>query len=104
MRKLKKYFIIAKVSFSNAVAYRVSVVSRFFFYALYIYVFMCLWRAIYREGSVHGYDFTQMVWYLIMTELVSFFCGADILRKMNDEVKSGAIAYLLGRPTHYIFY
>ena len=104
MKKLRKYFIIAKLSFSNAVTYRASVLSRFGFYTLFIYVFMCLWRAIYQEGSVHGYDYTQMVWYLIMTEFVGFFCGSEILNKMNEEVKSGAIAYLIGRPTHYLFF
>ncbi|MDR0469653.1 MAG: hypothetical protein LBH09_06725 [Peptococcaceae bacterium] len=104
MRKLKKYIVVAKVSFSNAVAYRASVISRFGFYTLFIYVFMCLWRAIYKEGNVHGYSYAQMVWYLIMTEFVSFCCGAEILNQMNEDVKSGAVAYLLDRPSHYIFY
>jgi ABC-2 type transport system permease protein len=95
---------IARVSLGNAIAYRASLFSRLFFYTLYIYVFMSLWRAIYQEGSVHGYSYIQMVWYLIMTEFVAFACGTDIYRKMNDDVKSGEIAYQIGRPTHYIFY
>jgi ABC-2 type transport system permease protein len=104
MRKLRKYAIIARVSFSNAVAYRASTVSRFFFYTLFIYIFMNLWRAIYREGSVNGYGYEQMVWYLIMTEFVGFVSGSSIFAAMNEDVKSGAIAYNLGRPTHYVFY
>ena len=104
MKSMRKYFVIAKVSFSNALAYRAAVVSRFVFYTLYIYVFMCLWRAIYQEGSVHGYSYVQMVWYLIMTEFTGFCCGAEILGQMNDDVKSGAVAYQLGRPSHYIYY
>jgi len=39
-----------------------------------------------------------------MTEFVVFSCGTDIYRKMNEDVKSGAIAYLIGRPTHYVLY
>lgn len=104
MKKLRKFTIIAKISFSNAIAYRAAAISRFCFYTLFIYVFMSLWRAIYKEGSVNGYGYVQMVWYLIMTEFVGFACGTDIYRKMNDEVKSGSIAYQLGRPTHYVFY
>ena len=104
MKKVRKYIVIARVSLSNAIAYRASVLFRFCFYTLYIYVFMSLWRAIYQEGSVHGYSYVQMVWYLIMTEFVSFACGTNIYRAMNDEVKSGSIAYQLGRPTHYVFY
>ena len=104
MKKLRKYFVIAKISFSNAITYRATVLSRFCFYTLFIYVFVNLWRAIYKEGSVHGYEYAQMVWYLIMTEFIGFVCGTDVFRNMNDEVKSGSIAYQLGRPTHYVFY
>jgi len=104
MRKTRKYAVIARVSFSNALAYRVSLLSRFCFYTLFIMIFMSLWRAIYREGSVHGYDYTQIVWYLIMTEFVGFACGTGVFNNMNDEVKSGSIAYQLCRPTHYVLY
>jgi len=102
--RFRKYVTIVRVSISNAVAYRATLLSRFCFYAFFVYVFMCLWRAIYQEGSVHGYSFTQIVWYLMMTEYIAFSCGNDIYRKMNEDVKSGAIAYLIGRPTHYVFY
>ena len=104
MKIIRKYVTITRVSLSNAVAYRAATLSRFGFYTLYIYVFMSLWRAIYQEGSVHGYSYTQMVWYLIMTEFVGFACGTNIYNTMNDEVKTGSIAYQLGRPVHYVFY
>ena len=104
IQKLRKYAVIARVSLSSAIAYRACLVSQFCFYALFVYVFTNLWRAIYREGSVHGYDYAQMVWYLIMTEFVTFACGTGIFRNMNEEVKSGSIAYQLGRPTHYVWY
>lgn len=104
MTKMRKYATITRVSLSNAVAYRASTFSRFCFYTLFIYVFMSLWRAIYQEGSVHGYAYTQIVWYLIMTEFVGFACGTSIFSTMNEEVKSGSITYQIGRPTHYVFY
>jgi len=102
--KLRKYAVIARVSFMNAIAYRANTISRFFFYTLFIYVFMGLWRAIYREGSVHGYDYVQMVWYLIMAEFITFAGGTGVFGSMSEEVKSGSIAYQLGRPTHFVFY
>ena len=102
---LRKHYVIARVSLANALNYRASVISGFLAYTLYIYVFMGLWRAIYQEGSVHGYTYVQIVWYLTMTELVGYFMGAvSVYRVMNDDVKSGAIAYLVGRPVHYIVY
>lgn len=104
MKTLRKYAVIAKVSFANAIQYRATTFTMFLFYTLFVYVFAMLWRAIYKEGSVHGYSYEQMVWYLIMTEFVGFACGTGIFRTMNEDVKSGTIAYLLGRPTHYVFY
>ena len=104
MKTLRKYLTIARVSIGNSIAYRASLISRFCFFTLFIYVFVSLWRAIYKEGSVHGYTYSQIVWYLIMTEYVAFACGNDIYRRMNEDVKTGAIAYLIGRPTHYVFY
>lgn len=104
MKKLRKYAVIAKVSLMSAITYRATTFSTFLFYTLFIYVFAMLWRAIYKEGSVHGYTYGQMVWYLIMTEFVGFTCGTSIFRTMNEDVKSGSIAYLIGRPTHYVFY
>jgi len=104
VKALRKYRVIARVSFSNAIAYRASTLSRFCFYTLFIYIFMSLWRAIYREGSVHGYGYAQVVWYLVITEFITFACGTGVLNHMNDDVKSGAIAYQLGRPAHYVLY
>jgi ABC-2 type transport system permease protein len=104
MKTMKKYAVITRVSLMNAITYRAATFSAFLFYTLFIYVFTMLWRTIYKEGSVHGYGYAQMVWYLIMTEFVGFTCGNSIFRTMNEDGKSGSIAYLLGRPAHYVFY
>ena len=104
MRRMKKFAVIARISLANAVTYRVSLLSRFCFYTLFIYIFMSLWRAIYKEGEVHGYTYAQIVWYLVMTEFIGFACGTNVLNTMNADVKSGAIAYQLGRPVHYVLY
>ncbi|MCL2741783.1 MAG: hypothetical protein FWE70_06705, partial [Oscillospiraceae bacterium] len=103
MAAAAKYLRIMKVSLTNAVAYRASILPRFAFYALFIYVFSNLWGAIYREGSVDGYSYAQIVSYLIMTELIVFSSqGNSIMGRINEDVRGGAIAYQLGRPVHYI--
>jgi len=73
-------------------------------YTLFISVFFCLWGAIYQGGEVHGYTFGQMIWYLCFTELIVFCCRTTAYNQMNEDVKSGSIAYLLIRPCHYIFF
>ncbi|GHU73754.1 antibiotic ABC transporter permease [Clostridia bacterium] len=103
-RHARKYVLIARVSLSDAMAYRARILSRFCFYTLFIYVFMRLWGSIYEVDAIPGFTRVQMVWYLIMTELVQFVGNTGIFGAMNDEVKSGAIAYQIGRPIHYVFY
>lgn len=104
MQRVGKYFTIARVSLQSTLAYRASVLSKCVFYTMFIYVFMRLWTSIYQTGSVNGYTLTQIVWYLIMTELIAFGFSTGIYSAMNDEVKDGSIAYLIVRPTHYVFY
>ena len=103
--KIRKYAVFTRVSLSNAIAYRANTLSRVSFYTLIIYVYMSLWRAIYQEGNIHGFSRAQMIWYLVVTEFIFFTCGsASILNVVNNEVKTGSIAYHLGRPMHYILF
>jgi ABC-2 type transport system permease protein len=104
MKRLRKYAVVTRISLQNAVAYRASVFARLVFYTLFIYIFAMLWRSIYKEGSVHGYSYTQMVWYLIFSEYVGSCCTTNVFSAMNDDVKSGAVSYQLVRPTHYVLY
>lgn len=104
MRKLRKYAVIARIHLQNAFVYRAQAVSGLFFYTLFIYVFFSLWRAIYQGGEVHGYTHSQVVWYLIVTELVVFGCRIPIVGRISEDVKTGDIAYLLNRPVHYLSY
>lgn len=104
MSRLRKYAVIARVHVQNAFNYRGNVVSGLLFYTLFIFVFFSLWRAIYQEGAVSGYTHTQVVWYLIVTELVVFGCRIPIVGQINEDVKTGAMAYLMNRPVHYIAY
>ena len=104
MNRGRKYLTIARIHVQNAFIYRANVLSGLMFYTLFIFVFFSLWHAIYQEGSVTGYTHGQVVWYLIMTELIVFGCRTPIVGQINDDVKTGAMAYLLNRPVHYIAY
>lgn len=104
MSRLRKYAVIARIHVQNAFNYRAHVVSGLLFYTLFIFVFFSLWQAIYQEGSVNGYSHGQVVWYLIVTELVVFGCRIPVISQINEDVKTGAMAYLLNRPMHYIAY
>lgn len=101
---MRKYLMAVRGGLLDAFAYRGQIVARLLFYVLFLYVFFCLWTAIYKGGEVAGYSLTQMVWYLCFTELIMFGCRSQVFDQMNTDVKSGAIAYQLGRPYHYVFF
>ena len=101
---MRKYWVIARINLQNAFTYRSQIISRMGFYVLFIFVFFSLWRAIYQGGEVAGYTQGQVVWYLIITELIAFACRSDVFGQMNEDVKTGAIAYQLNRPVRYIGY
>ncbi|HZJ58327.1 MAG TPA: ABC-2 family transporter protein [Clostridia bacterium] len=104
MRHLRKYFTVFRISLENAFTYRSNLIGGLLFYSLFIFVFFNLWRAIYQGGRVAGYSLVQMVWYLCMTELMVFGCRSSIFGQMNEDVKSGSIAYQLNRPYQYVAY
>lgn len=99
-----KYLKVLKISMQTALTYRANTAMRFVFYALFLYVFFNLWRAIYAHGSVDGYTFQQMIWYLCVTELISFGANTRIWAEISEDVKSGAVAYQLNRPYRYVTY
>ncbi|NLM45401.1 MAG: hypothetical protein GX200_01175 [Firmicutes bacterium] len=104
MKSIRKYGAVFLISLQNAFQYRGSVLGGFLFYTLFVFIFFSLWHAIYQSGSVAGYSLRQVVWYLCITELIVFGAKTDIFARMNEEVKSGSIAYQLNRPYNYVFY
>ena len=104
MKKITKYFAVAGVELKNALIYRAQAFGGLIFYPVILFVFFCLWRAIYTQRDLAGYTLNQIVWYLCITELIAFGMSPRVFARMNEEVKSGAVAYQLGRPYHYVFY
>lgn len=100
--RISKYAAISKINLHQAFVYRSNVVGGLLFYTLFIFVFFSLWQAIYQGGEVQGYSLKQIVWYLCITELLVFGCRTPVFSQMNEDIKTGALAYQLIRPFHYI--
>lgn len=104
MRKLQKYIIIAKTSLITTFAYPESLITGAILYAMLTIILSMLWRSIYGSGNgIPGYSINQMIWYLIITEIV-YSSRAISFEDVNSDVKSGNIAYLVNKPYSYIFY
>lgn len=101
---MRKYLVTFRLSIVNALMYRGNLLAGFATYAMFILVFFCLWRTIYSAGDIEGLSLTQIVWYLCITEIVSFGANTSIYGKVAEDVKTGSVAYQLLRPYGYIGY
>jgi len=103
--KIAKYLEIGKVGFLNRIMYFRDIISRTSFLVLIIFIFAQLWNHIFEGGGngIAGLGAKKMIWYLVMTESI-ILSMPSIQSNIDEEVKSGNIAYLLNKPFHYLLY
>ena len=107
--KTKKYWYIFRMSIKQEKDTFVDLIFRAISFFLMIFIFFELWGFIYGEGGtsqiINGYSFEQMIWYLIITELMYFSVrNTTIIREISNEIKSGSISYKLNKPYNYYLY
>ncbi len=104
--KASKYAAIGKVTLRNHLAYMTDFLVRALFLLLILYIFLQLWDATFRGeggGTIAGYTYEQIIWYLIFAEAITMACPS-LCTRIEEEVKSGDVAYRLIRPVSYIGY
>jgi ABC-2 type transport system permease protein len=102
----RKYRDVAVVSLQTALAYPVDVLARAGFMAIVIFVFSQLWTVTFSladRPTVGGFDLSGMLWYLVLTETIVMSCPRTF-NKIDREVKSGDLAYMLNRPYNYAIF
>jgi ABC-2 type transport system permease protein len=106
MKDINKYLEISKTTMSNSLVYFWNFLGKNLFFIFILFIYLMLWKTIYaQKGSetIGGLTINGMIWYLIVTELVTL-SRTDIHNQVNEDVKSGSIAYLLNKPYNYVLY
>lgn len=105
MKLLHKYFQISKITMSNSLVYFWSFIGKNIFFVFILFIYLMLWQNIYGQKgeTIGGLTLNAMIWYLIVTELVTL-SGTSVHFQINEDVKSGGIAYLLNKPYSYVGY
>lgn len=100
-----KYLAVLRISAASNVAYIAEVLFRALFLVALIFIIGQLWQTtLARYGSsLPGFTVNTMVWYLAAAEILATSMPA-LTRRIDQEVRSGELAYLLGRPCSYIAY
>lgn len=103
----RKYGVIYQSVWLENLQYAANIAMGFFGYFVFIYIFIKLWEYMYRTPGelIAGYTKEQMIWYVMMTEMIWF--GADsgaLTGQVTKDIRGGNIAYLMNRPYHYTLY
>jgi len=103
---LQKYLAVMRVSIASNLAYMMEVFFRGLFLIVLIFVLGQLWKTTYSARGaklLSGFSISDMIWYLAAAETIATSMPT-LTRRIDQEVRSGQLAYLLGRPCSYIFY
>ncbi len=104
---LSKYFKLFDISLQNTVVYRWNFLLRSLFDVMPLVGTVYLWRALFaaRGQPIAGYDFEAMVFYFLLTLLVSnLITPADDDWQIAADIRDGQLNALLIKPVSYPAY
>ncbi len=103
MRQLYSYIAFARIAFRDHIRSRMKFALRFCSYLFFAFVFVELWSLIAREGIITlPYEKVDILWYVSLTQML-LFLSPRLFLTIEDDVRSGNIAYFLGRPLPYLW-
>ena len=81
---MKKYLYILKSEIMTNLQYSFDILVSFISYCVLIFVFLNLWNYIYQDPSelINGYNMNQMIWYVIVTEILWMSLGGRNLHSL----------------------
>jgi ABC-2 type transport system permease protein len=106
LRQVGKYWAIFRMSVASSLAYIQEIAFRAVVLVALMVIFVQLWQTTYSaQPGAHLGAFTlrDIIWYLALVETLATSVPA-LNRRVDGEVRSGDLAYLLGRPCNYVFY
>lgn len=104
---MRKYFYIFKAEFMTKMQYVFDFATGYIVFSLMIFIFMNLWNYLYSDPSelINGYSVTQMIWYVVITEIIwMILSGRALCKEICKDVKSGSIAYKVNKPYSYLLF
>lgn len=100
---MMKYFHIARIALNDQMSHRIRQTTRFMVYMLFIVVMMTMWRVIYQSGyGPSDISLIDMDWYMGFAQMM-LFLSPRLVYVIDDDVRSGNIAYFLTRPVPYLW-
>ena len=104
---MKKYLYIYKATLIENLSYVTTIIFKFINFFIMMLIFLNLWQYMYSDSSqiINGYTMQQMVWYVLIAEVLWFGSRNKILTsEISEDIKTGNIAYNINKPYNYVFY
>lgn len=104
---MKKYLFIFKSELMSSLQYVLNILVSLIGYFLIMFIFLHVWKYIYSDPKeiINGYTMNQMIWYIMITEVLWYVsAGKRYCKKIVEDVRGGNIAYNISKPYNYIIY
>src|SRR5207237_3221163 len=104
---LDKYVSVFNIGLQNTFVYRWNYFLRALFGLIPLAGTVFLWSAIFKErgGGLHGYDYGSMIYYYLLTLLVSnLVVPTEDEWQIAADIREGQINALLTKPMSYLAY
>lgn len=104
---MRKYVVIYRSVLMENLQYTANIAMGFISYFILIFVFINLWDYMYAAPGdlIAGYTKEQMIWYVMITEMIWFGARSSTIRQqVSADIRGGNIAYLVNKPYRYPLY
>jgi len=107
MKRFDKYISVFNIGLQNTFVYRWNYFLRALFGLIPLAGTVFLWRAVFKEhgGGLHGYDYGSMIYYYLLTLLVSnLVTPTEDEWQIASDIREGQINSFLTKPMSYLGY
>src|SRR3954462_11607229 len=104
---LARYGTVFTLGLQNTFVYRWNYFLRALFALIPLAGTVFLWRAVFQErgGGLHGYDYGSMIYYYLLTILVSnLVTPTEDEWQIASDIREGQINSFLTKPLNYLGY
>lgn len=102
-----KYFEVAKTNYINSTAYLTNIIVRSITVIARIWIFTQLYRVTYLVNgiqTINGISVPMVIWLLMFNQSFQTSTRSGVMQTIEEEVKSGTLAYSLNRPYSYLLF
>ena len=100
---MSKYAKVFWFNLKTQLNFKVDYIASLFSFTIHVIVFYFLWDFILGDKLSKGYSKEQLVWYVIIGELI-VYTVTGMYKNVSEMIKTGSISNMLIKPINFIGY